>query len=123
MIAGQHHAAGNPHLTHHSDAHHSTWDVTSETPFALFSEHSTTHDSKDMGDEFDGKQSTHNAAGYFDIPLTKSPGPATQEELENVSWDYLLTANTHHSVDYGDISSGHPPPTSYSQFNANEVQD
>ncbi len=98
-----------------------SWDATSETPFNLFSKHSTIHDGKDMGDELEGKHSTHNA-GYLEIPSTTSPGTATQERPESVGWDYLFTADTHHSADYEDISSVHPPPTSYSHVNANEVQ-
>ncbi len=51
-----------------------------------------------------------------------SPGKATREDLESVGWDYLFTADTHHSADYGDMSSGHPPPSSCTKLYANEVQ-
>ncbi len=98
-----------------------TWETTTKTPFTFFSKQSSTHDCKDLGDELEGKQSTHNA-GYLENSSTTSPGTATQEEPESVGWDYLFT-DTHHSADHGDITSvQHSPPTSYSQFNASEVQ-
>ncbi len=98
-----------------------TGDTSSKTPFALFCEHSATHDKLEVMDEFGETLSTNNA-GELDVPSMTSPGKATQENLESVGWDYLFTADTHHSADYGDTSSGHPPPSSYTNFNANEIQ-
>ncbi len=98
-----------------------TGDTSSKTPFALFSEHSATRDKSEVMDEFGETLSTNNA-GELDVPSMTSPGKATREDLESVGWDYLFTADTQHSADYGDMSSGHPPPSSYTNFNANEVQ-
>ncbi len=98
-----------------------TGDTPSKTPFALFSEHSATRDKSQVTDEFGEKLNTNNA-GELDVPSMTSPGKATREDLESVGWDYLFTADTQHSADYGDMSSGHPPPSSYSKFNANIVQ-
>ncbi len=99
-----------------------TEDTTSKTPFSLFSKHPANHDDKEVvKNEFGEKLSTHYA-GYLDMPSTTLPSKATQGDLGNVGWDYLFTADNHHSANYGDISSGHAPSSSYSNFNPNEVQ-
>ncbi len=78
------------------------------TPFALFSQNPANHDDKEVvrRNEFGEKLSTHYA-GDLDRPSTTSPGKATQGDLESIGWDYLFTADSHHSADYGDISSGY----------------
>ncbi len=66
---------------------------------------------------------TTDNAGDLDMHSMTSTVQATQEDLESVGWDYLFTADTHHSTVHGDISPEHHPLKSYSKFNVNEVQD
>ncbi len=56
------------------------------------------------------------------MPSITSISKETQDNLDSVGWECLYTADTHHSADYGDVSSGYPPPSSYSKFNTNEIQ-